>query len=506
MRSFVPVSVGISLLALASGGAQATVSPPLPDVAPNLELPVTSAPYTVHLVPRVTIPQETIPNNVPNARINYVTTPNDGTGRLFVNDINGVIYKFGAAGTPATPYLDLRTQNVPLAYGYDPAGPGLVSMAFHPNFNGDPAKPGYGKFYTSETIPAAPGNATIGGVANGNTVELREWSAADPTAATFSGTSRSVMTIGGYADGHSNGLIAFNPTVGPTDPDYGALYIGSGDGHYNDTDQKAQDLSVPQGKMLRINPLAGAGGAAYTIPSDNPFLSRSGALPEIWAYGLRFPQSFGWDALTGKMYINDLGQAQFEEVDLGLAGANYGWSQREGLFATGYAYGQDSSNENVYPIPAGGTVDYTLPVGGYSHRNGYALGSGFIYRGTAIPQLFGMYITADIVTAHFLIFDPNQVVAPGFLPTLQELNLTQNGVVIGPRSTYGYESFLNGPRVDARLSEDTNGELLVAFKSTGTIYDVVADVAIPGPGPTAALLLPLAALALRPRRPLSPPL
>ena len=88
------------------------------------------------------------------------------------------------------------------------------------------------------------------------------------------------MQIGGYTDSHSNGLIAFNPTAARGMPDYGALYIGSGDGYYNDTDQNAQSLAVPQGKMLRINPLQ-AGAQAYTVPADNPFRTIAGALPEI---------------------------------------------------------------------------------------------------------------------------------------------------------------------------------------------------------------------------------
>ena len=300
------------------------------------------------------------------------------------------------------------------------------------------------------------------------------------------------MTITGYSDAHSNGLIAFNPTAARGTADYGNLYIGSGDGHYNDADQKAQSLAQPQGKLLRINPLA-ANGAPYTVPSDNPFVGQSGALPEIWASGLRYPQSFSWDPATGKMYINDLGQAGIEEVNLGIKGANYGWSQREGTFATGYAYGLGTDNEFIYPLPPGaGNEGYTDPIAQYYHSEGYALGSGFLYRGSLIPALYGKYVMADIVLGRLFVFDPAAAIN-GPAP-LTELQLTQDDQVINLPSAYGYDTFINGPRVDARLSEDANGELLLALKANGTIYRLEADVPEPPTWTLMALLIPLSRL------------
>ena len=198
-------------------------------------------------------------------------------------------------------------------------------MTFQSNFAGDAGQPGYGKFYTT-SYAANSGSSTLGDNTGPVVAQVGEWSTAIPIAGTFSGTSRVVLAISGYSDEHSSGAIAFNPAAKPGSADYGNLYIGSGDGAYNDANQKAQVLSAPQGKMLRINPLA-SGAAPYIVPADNPYVGRAGVLPEIYASGLRFPQSFSFDAKTGQLYINDLGQAAIEEVDVGKAGANYGWSQ-----------------------------------------------------------------------------------------------------------------------------------------------------------------------------------
>lgn len=445
--------------------------------------------FTAHLQPFITIPAES--PTAPLARINYVQALQDGSGRLFTNDVNGVLYGSTSAGGTATPYLDIGAQNVGAIVGSGAIGPGFAGFAFHPNFGIDPAKPGYNTFYTSTNIPnpgsAATGVTTLGNTAIGpNDIQIREWTAANPKAATFSGTSRVVMDISGYADEHSSASIGFNTTAKPGSADYGNLYIASGDGHYNDADQNAQKLGVPQGKLLRINPLLGPGGQPYTIPADNPFTTTAGALPEIWAYGLRFPQTFSWDPLNGTMYINDLGQAAIEEVDVGKAGANYGWSQRAGTFATGYAYGLGSTDEHIYtPAQSAASLGFTDPIAEYTHVEGNALGSGFLYRGSLIPALYGKFIMADIVFGRFFVFDPASVI-PGGIATLMEMRITQNGQIVNLDSTLGYPNpFSGGNRLDARLEEDGNGELLLALKSTGQIYALVGDV----PEPASAILL-----------------
>jgi glucose/arabinose dehydrogenase len=477
-----------------------TLLPALASHAQSVPAPLGTSPLApmqpsginVSLTPLYTVPADA--TTEPFARIQYVQSLPDG--RTFTNNVNGTLFVNTAGGTP-TPYLSVQSQTPNATFGPDPNGPGFMGVAFSPNFDGDPTKPGYGVFYTTTTIantgtPEA-GVTTIGNIAQGGTeMQLREWTTTNPNAATFSGTSRVVMDIAGYVDNHSGGMIAFNPTATPGSPDYGMLYIGSGDGLFNDGNQNAQNLAVPQGKMLRINPLQ-SGNQPFTIPADNPFVNSPGALPEVWAYGLRYPQSFGWDSATGKMYINDLGQAAIEEVDLGIAGANYGWSAEAGTYGTGYDYGQGSGDQNIYPLPAALQGLYTLPIAQYDHSVNYALGSGFVYHGSAIPALDGLYVMQDIVTGNLMTFNPNDTSDNG-LATVTSLQLVANGQPTSFEDQLGYPSWLNGPRTDCRLSQAADGELLDACKGTGTVYELTAgSLSTDIPEPATALLLGVAA-------------
>ena len=470
--------LGLLLATPGVAWAQVVSSNPFPAILPG--------PISANLTPFVTIPADSADR--PIARITGAVT--DGLGRVFINDLTGTIYRTDLAGSTPAPYLDIKKQNVGAVPTSDFYQVGLTSIAFHPNFSGDPIQPGYGKFYTSSSV-ANTGTATLGNQTGPAVVQIREWTTATPAAPVFAGTSRPVLSISGYADGHSNGTIAFNPNARPGGTDYGNLYIGSGDGLYNDGNQTAQNLASPQGKMLRINPLA-AGIAAYTVPADNPYAATTGALPEIYASGLRFPQSFSFDAGgTGQLFINDLGQAALEEVDLGQAGANYGWSQRAGTLATGYAQGVNNpGDEQVYATPTA-PENFTDPIAEYWHDEGAALGSGFVYRGTAIPALFGKYVLADIVVGRLFYFDP-AALTPGSLATLQELQLTLDG---SPVNLYGKYY----PRADARLAELPNHELLLLTKAAGQVYELGA-VSVPEPA-SAAVLLSAIAMACAVRRP-----
>lgn len=194
------------------------------------------------------------------------------------------------------------------------------------------------------------GTATL--VGKGPTVEhdnvLHEFRMVDSMAATATiASQREVLRVAQPFSDHGPGTIAFNVTATPGSPDYGKLYIGFGDGGgigypYGN----AQDPDSPFGKILRIDPTVSAGGQAYTIPADNPSNGETGRPTEIWASGLRNPQQFSWDTDTGHMLIIDIGQSQLEEVNVGVAGANYGWPVREGSFARG-----SSSDPNVYDTP-----------------------------------------------------------------------------------------------------------------------------------------------------------
>jgi glucose/arabinose dehydrogenase len=203
--------------------------------------------------------------------------------------------------------------------------------------------------------------------------------AVDIDAAGATGNRRTLLTVDQPYANHNGGQL-----VARRD---GTLWIALGDGGSGgDPQHHAQDLGSLLGKILRIDPRPDpATGKPYTIPPDNPFVGRRGARPEIWAYGLRNPWRFSFDRDTGDLWIGDVGQGAWEEVDLEPAGSgggrNYGWNLREGS----HPYGGGRK-------PAG-AVD---PILEYSHRDGgVAVTGGYVYRGSRIPALRGAYLYAD---------------------------------------------------------------------------------------------------------------
>jgi len=186
---------------------------------------------------------------------------------------------------------------------------------------------------------------------------------------------RRVLFVQQPFSNHNGGNLAFGPD--------GYLYIGLGDGgSAGDPMGNAQNLGSLLGKMLRIDPRP-RGGSPYGIPEDNPFVGRSGARPEIWAYGLRNPWRYSFDRVTGDLWIGDVGQSAFEEIDFqpsGRGGLNYGWNAFEG--AHRYT-GPDVKNS-------------TMPIFEYSRTPGTcAVTGGYVYRGQDIPGLQGAYLYAD---------------------------------------------------------------------------------------------------------------
>jgi glucose/arabinose dehydrogenase len=189
------------------------------------------------------------------------------------------------------------------------------------------------------------------------------------------GSERSILHFDDPFGNHNGGQLAF----GPDDH----LYIAFGDGGGGgDPLGSGQSLGTLLGKILRIDPRP-AGGRAYGVPSDNPFVGRDGARPEIWAYGLRNPWRFSFDAATGDLWIGDVGQNAYEEVDFqpaGAGGRNYGWNRREGR----------------HPFNGGDRPDGAVdPVIEYGRGDGCTVIGGFVYRGRRIAGLRGAYLYGD---------------------------------------------------------------------------------------------------------------
>lgn len=424
----------------------------------------------------------------------------DGSGRLFINDTRGVLYVTDAAGGTPTPYLDLRTAGIGFSNAANRIQTGLMSFAFHPNFNKNPGEPGYRTFYTIDTTEPSAGTPTWGGtgpVVSHHDV-VREWTVADPAAATANVTGmREVLRVAQPLTDHGPGTIAFNSSAGRDSPDYGKLYIGLGDGGgVNDPFKNAQDLTSPFGKILRIDPADpdGAGPLAYGVPTDNPFVGESGARGEVWASGLRNPQHFSWSE-DGRMFIADIGQAQIEEVNLGQAGANYGWPLREGSFARG-----QGADLNIYDTPPNPGL-YVDPIAQYDHeeimRDGIStlasIDNAFLYEGSLVRELVGKVLLGDLVSGRLFYFDP---LDPAGL--LQELSLTLNGL---PTSFRDLEGYGRNDRVDLRMGVDQAGEIYLLTKGDGDIYRLVS-AAVPEPASWATMLAGffLVSLALRRRR------
>lgn len=477
MTQFKSLSIAACLAALSAPIAVTAVAAPSVLSEPLLPNPTASS-TVIDLKYFATLPKHA---DGSTARVEFLGAAPDQTTDLIVTDMVGIIYRVSADGTKIAPYLDLRNQALSIIS--DSGEEGLVGVAIHPNFAGDPGLPGYGKFYTAYS--AARGSGTPDFLANDNADHdqvIREWTASNPFAATFSGTSREVLRVGKYASNHNGGVIRFNPNATRGSSDYGNLYIGFGDGGGgNDPRGNAQNLTSPLGKVLRINPLAGANNAKYTIPADNPFQSVASAGPLVWAYGLRNPQQFSWEiGGRARMFIDDIGQNQVEEVNLGVRGGNYGWQMREGTFATGAAVGSAGGKNDygAYPLPADDSkYGFLYPIAEYDHsdqaRDGgtvaSGVGSGFMYQGSAqVAENDVFYVFADFVQGRLFAIDarPDSLRAT----TVYSIGMRVNGVVYQSLSA---SPLGEGSRSDLRIGEDSRGGLYALLKGPGAIYKAV---------------------------------
>lgn len=278
----------------------------------------------------------------------------DHPDRLFIVEQTGTVRIVENGAVRPEPFLDLKKQ---VRSGGER---GLLSIAFHPRYREN------GLFYVNYT---------------GGTWQLTSRISEFPRRDAFSGSAdkeRLLLEIPQPYSNHNGGQIAFGAD--------GMLYIGMGDGgSANDPHGHGQNLATLLGSMLRID-VTPEGTSAYRIPAGNPFVKRAGARAEIWAYGLRNPWRFSFDALTGELWAGDVGQNAREEIDIVRAGVNYGWNIMEGDICT------PSVNAKC------DTRNLEKPVFSYGRGDGMAITGGFVYRGRAIPELCGKYIYADYVT------------------------------------------------------------------------------------------------------------
>ncbi|MDE0838445.1 MAG: PQQ-dependent sugar dehydrogenase, partial [Kiritimatiellae bacterium] len=311
-----------------------------------------------------------------------LAAPGDGTDRLFVYDQEGRVWVVTNGVVLATPLLDVRDRLVLLG-AYDERG--LLGFTVHPNYALQP----FLYTYTSEPIDGAADFPNGLGGGNNHQAVVAEWRISTNSANVVDPTSRrEIMRIDQPQSNHNGGAIHFGPD--------GMLYIALGDGgSANDVavghspGGNGQDINVVHGKLLRIDVNGNnASNGEYGVPVNNPFVGTNG-LDEIWAYGLRNPFSFHFERGTTNLYLADVGQGDIEEVDIIVRGGNYGWSVREGTFwfdGAGHVV-----TAPVRPVPP----DLVDPIAVYDHDDGLAIIGGFVYHGTAIPDLQGRYVFGD---------------------------------------------------------------------------------------------------------------
>ncbi len=282
-----------------------------------------------------------------------LTSPPTDASRVFVAEQGGRIRIIRDGGIVATDFLDLGGQISCCGER------GLLGLAFHPDFGSN------GKFYVDYTD------------SSGDTRISELVVSTDPDVADAS-SERVLLTVVQPYSNHNGGSIAFGPD--------GYLYIGLGDGGSGgDPAGHGQNLSTLLGAILRIDVDS---GNPYDVPADNPFLLDPGAQDQIFAYGLRNPWRFSFDRLTGDLYIGDVGQSGWEEIDVALAsaggGQNFGWNIMEGMGCYG-----------------GGACDptgLTLPILSYANTGfggNCSVTGGFVYRGCRMPGFHGTYFYGD---------------------------------------------------------------------------------------------------------------
>jgi Glucose / Sorbosone dehydrogenase len=291
-----------------------------------------------------------------------VTHADDGRGRLFVLEKDGFIRVVQAGQLLPEPFLDVSNLITPEPKSEQ----GLLGLAFHPDYKNN------GIFFIYYSAANKKENEAA------DTVLARYQVSSDPNKADPA-TGKIILTIEQPFWNHNGGHLAFGPD--------GYLYIGTGDGgDGGDPQENAENLTTLLGKMLRID----VNADTYTIPADNPWKPESGAATEIWAYGLRNPWKFSFDRKTGDLYIGDVGQDLYEEINFqsvaSQGGENYGWNQMEGLHC-------------FEKTPDCNPSEYVLPILEYPHgEDGVSVTGGFVYRGTQILDLEGAYIFADFAS------------------------------------------------------------------------------------------------------------
>lgn len=408
-------------LAVACSETTTPSSSPAPNSAPQRDrIESTAGDNQAHIATPSSLPRPTGPlpadfslRLVPVVRgldrPTYATAP-AGDPRLFVLEQSGRVRIVKGGVLLPEPFLDLSDKV--LSGGER----GLLGLAFHPRYSDN------GRFFVHYS--AQPDGDT----------QVEEYRvSADPDRADPM-SAISLLTVDQPAPVHNGGMLTFGPD--------GMLYLGLGDGGPgNDPREEGQNPSTLLGKILRLDPNGRSPGLTYAVPPDNPFTTGGGA-PEVWAYGLRNPWRFSFDSVEGMLYIGDVGQYRFEEINVvsaDHAGANFGWSVREG--------------SHCFPdLDACQSQPLIDPLVEYPHQPECAVIGGYVYNGVAMPALRGHYFYSDLCA--------------GWLRSFR----LQGGQAVDPRDWTSQVGKLPFP---TSFGTDGSGELYVTA-GDGTVYQLVA--------------------------------
>jgi len=403
-----------------------------------------------------------------------------GTRRLFVNDMRGPLYSVSYDGKTVVKYVDI---NAP-AWGVNVQSQGrergFQSFAFHPQFNQQGTR-GYGKFYTytdSSNMQPKPDFVPAGGMNTHDTV-LFEWTAKNPAAAAYDGgPPREMVRFRQPFANHNAGLASFNPFAMPTAADYGLLYFTLADGGSGgDPFNMAQNLGTPYGKMLRVDPLgSNSANGKYGIPAGNPFVNDNKAetLGEIYAYGLRNPQRFGWDPNTGRLFIAEIGQNIVEEISVATTGANLGWHDWEASFRFIDRTHIDLNQRRADP-------KVTYPIVEFDHhdalfQNNVAVTGLVVYRGTAVPQLSNKLLFGDNPSGEVFYVDADRLPGGG-QDAIRRVLFNSGGsgktLLTLIREKNAAQKRTAADRADLRFGTGPENRVFLLNKQDGTIREIV---------------------------------
>jgi hypothetical protein len=505
------------------------------------------------------------------ARVNFLAEEPGGGSRFFVNDLNGPLYVLDKQNEQFSTYLNFNGRGSAtglfdkfvFASGF---ANGLITFQFDPDYRNN------GKFYTvhmeqpSASGSLLPNNASVPGfdtagyattpavtTPDGGTRQtvLIQWTDTNIANNTFEGAARELLRLEMSGQIHPMGDLIFNPLAGPGDADWRVMYISIGDGGAGEqgeteTRMTPQRLDTLGGKVLRIVPdldqhtttsSVGPNGR-YRIPNDNPYTSinDSRVRDELFAVGLRNPHRMSWDVdpenpENNHLIASDIGLHTWEEVNIIQPGRNFGYSQREGnqRLLTNNSTAPLERNDTV-PVQITGTVTAgtivpTYPVAQYGHDFAFSefigdsISSGYVYRGSRIPELYGKYIFGEITTGQIFYCELDEMLAadddnPSTMAEIHSLNILWDdpndspdagpqsysnvmpgGAVHGPMfqiverayefrggedpNLPGNAAVTGGSvgRADIRIQIDEAGELYILSKSDGMIRAIVGTTA-----------------------------